>query len=578
MAAPGKNNFAAIIMAAGQGKRMNSDLPKVLHAVNNKSMLDWTVEAATAAGAVKIVVIVGHGREKVIENLPPGVEYAVQEKQLGTGHAARCAELKLREWTGPIAVLSGDVPLLRASTIRTLANKQIETSAAVAVLTAKVQGDHAYGRIVRDGKGAVKAVVENKDATAEQRKIDEINSGTYVFGPGKLFPALAQLRDNNAQKEFYLTDVVAQFAQSGQTVTTVQAASLNEVLGVNTAAELAVAQAVMIERQSSSVEVCPVEQTVQKVELLRNLRIFTGNANNKLAQDICTYLGIPLGRAEVSHFPDGETKVRIEEDIRGRDVFIVQPTSPPVNDHLIELLVLIDAARRASAQRITAVMPYFGYARQDRKHEGRVPITAKLVANLITHAGADRVMCVELHAEQIQGFFDLPVDHLYATPVQLKRMQELNLPDLTILSPDPGRIKMANAFAKRLNGTLAVIDKRRTGDSDVIKGHVVGEIKGKNALIVDDMISTAGSVTQAVQTALEYGAKSVIVMATHPVFCGRAFERLNGLPVLELAVCDTIELKKRPENINLKVLSVGELLGEAINRTHNNQSVSSLFV
>ncbi|HYF51785.1 MAG TPA: ribose-phosphate pyrophosphokinase, partial [Planctomycetota bacterium] len=265
------------------------------------------------------------------------------------------------------------------------------------------------------------------------------------------------------------------------------------------------------------------------------------------------------------------------EDVRGRDVFIIQPTSPPVNDHLIELLVLIDACKRASAQRVTAVIPYFGYARQDRKDQGRVPITAKLVANLIMHAGADRVMCVELHAEQIQGFFDLPVDHLYATPVQIAHMRELGLDNLTILSPDLGRTKVTEKFARRLNASLAVIDKRRVGDSEVVKGHVVGEIKGRNALIVDDMISTAGSVTQAVQTALEYGAKSVIVMATHPVFCGRAFERLNGLPVTELAVCDTIELKKRPENVNLKVLSIAPLLGEAIKRTHCNESVSVLF-
>ena len=367
--------------------------------------------------------------------------------------------------------------------------------------------------------------------------------------------------------------------KNSQTVQTLRAPSPTEALGINTLQELQAAEALLNERIASA-GATAVEDVSLDVsgELYHNLRIFTGNANPKLAEDICAYLGIPLAKADVSHFPDGETKVRIEEDIRGRDVYIVQPTSPPVNDHLMELLVLIDACKRASAQRITAVIPYFGYARQDRKHEGRVPITAKLVANLITQAGADRVMCVELHAEQIQGFFDLPVDHLYATPVQLNHMKELSLPDLTILSPDPGRIKMANSFARRLNGTLAVIDKRRIGDSEVVKGHVVGEIKGRNALIVDDMISTAGSVRQAVETALEYGAKSVLVMATHPVFCGRAFERLNGMPIRELAVCDTIELKKRPENVNLKVLSVAPLLGEAIMRTHRNLSVSELFV
>ena len=308
-----------------------------------------------------------------------------------------------------------------------------------------------------------------------------------------------------------------------------------------------------------------------------NLKVLSGNAHPKLAEAVCGCLQITLGEAEVGRFPDGESKVRILEDVRGRDVFIIQPTSPPVNDHLLDLLLLIDAVKRASAQRVTAVMPYYGYARQDRKHEGRVPITAKLVANLITHAGADRVITMDLHATQIQGFFDIPVDHLYAWPVLVNHVREMNLSNLTILSPDPGRFKLADSFAKRLGGTIAVVDKRRTGDSEVERGHVVGDIKDRNVLVVDDMISTAGTVTQAVHTAQEFGAKSVRVMCTHPVFCGRAFERLNGLPVSELTVCDTIPIKKRPENINLQVLSVASLLAEAIRRTHENESISSLF-
>jgi ribose-phosphate pyrophosphokinase len=576
--APPNRGFAVIIMAAGQGKRMNSDLPKVLHKLNGRPLIDWVIQSARAAGATKIVVIVGHGRDQVIKALPPGVDHAVQDKQLGTGHAAKCAEVHLRDWKGPIAVLSGDVPLLRASTIRKLFEKQSETNAAAVVLTGKVAGEHAYGRILRDGSGAVKGIVEHKDASTEQKKIDEINSGTYAFGPGKLFPALAQLRNDNAQGEFYLTDTIAHFVSKSQPVFAVRTPSTSEFLGINTPQELAAAEGALKERLREHDGDDEVTSGEALVDLSENLRIFTGNANPKLAEAICSYLGIPLGDSEVSHFPDGETKVRILEDIRGRDVYIVQPTSPPVNDHLMELLVLIDAAKRASAQRVTAVIPYFGYARQDRKHEGRVPITAKLVANILTTAGADRVMCVDLHAEQIQGFFDLPVDHLMAVPVQMKYMKELNLPDLTILSPDLGRTKMTEKFARRLNAALAVIDKRRVGDSEVVKGHVVGEIKGRNALIVDDMITTAGSITQAVTTALEYGAKSIIVMATHPVFSGRAFERLNGLPVTELVVCDTIELKKRPENIKLRVLSVAPLLGEAIKRTHKNESVSKLFV
>jgi len=313
-------------------------------------------------------------------------------------------------------------------------------------------------------------------------------------------------------------------------------------------------------------------------DLSGRIRLLTGRAHPVLAKAVAEQLGVTLVEAEVDRFPDGETKVRILEDVRGRDVFILQPTSPPVNDHLVELLVLMDAVRRSSARRITAVLPYYGYARQDRKHEGRVPITAKLVANLITKAGADRVICMDLHAMQIQGFFDIPVDHLYAWPVLMKHVQEMGVSDVTILSPDPGRLKLAHSFARRLKGELAMIDKRRTGDSDVERGVVVGNIKGRTAVIVDDMISTGGSIQQAVDTALEFGAREVLVMVTHPVFCGRAFERLNGLPVTELAVCDTILLKKRPENVNLKVLSVASLLAEAIRRTHLNESISSLFV
>jgi ribose-phosphate pyrophosphokinase len=445
------------------------------------------------------------------------------------------------------------------------------------VLTAKISGDHAYGRVVRDEKGMVKGIIEHKDATPEQRKLDEINSGTYVFASGKLFPALAELKDDNSQREFYLTDTIAGFVNTGQPVAAVLAKTTQEVLGVNTPDELRQVDSAMSARINSISGAFLVRDPEMSTELANNVRIFTGNANPKLARDICAHLGIPLGKAEVGHFPDGETRVQIQEDVRGRDVFIVQSTCAPVNDHLIELLVLIDAVKRASAARITAVIPYYGYARQDRKHDGRVPITAKLVANLLTTAGAQRVMCVDLHAEQIQGFFDLPLDHLYSMPVQMAYMKKLDLPDLTILSPDLGRTKLTEKFARRLNARLAVIEKRRVGDSEVVKGHVVGEIAGRNALIVDDMISTAGSVTVAVQTAIESGAKSVMVMATHPVFCGRAYERLNGMPVRELVVTDTIEVKKRPENINLNILSVAPLLADAIMRIHLNKSVSILF-
>jgi ribose-phosphate pyrophosphokinase len=571
--------FAVIILAAGQGKRMNSPLPKVLHPLGGRPLIDWVIESARTAGAARIVTIVGHGKEQVIEALPGSVEYAVQDKQMGTGHAARCAESVLKDWPHAIVVLSGDVPLLRSATIRELAWTQADQNAAAVVLTAKVEGEHAYGRILRDARGQVTGIVEHKDATPEQKKISEINTGTYCFGPGKLFPALAQLKNENAQGEYYLTDTLGHFVQQGGAVSAVLAPVTADVMGVNTPEDLAAAGKSMQERRESSANLGAggSPEIFARSEMTRNLRIFTGNANPKLAEDICAYLNLSLGKAEVSHFPDGESKVRISEDIRGRDVFIVQSTCPPVNDHLMELLVLIDAARRASANRITAVIPYYGYARQDRKHEGRVPITAKLVANLLTTAGADRVMSVELHAEQIQGFFDVPVDHLSSMPVQINHIRSLGLQNLTVLSPDLGRTKLTEKFARRLRAGLAVIEKRRMGDNEVVKGHVVGDIRGRDVLIVDDMITTAGSISQAVHTALEYGAKGIYVAVTHPVFSGRAYERLNGLPVKELAVCNTIEVKKKPENITLTTLNVAQLIGEAIRRIHYNESVSILF-
>jgi ribose-phosphate pyrophosphokinase len=324
-----------------------------------------------------------------------------------------------------------------------------------------------------------------------------------------------------------------------------------------------------------TVQVQPLRATAAFMK--PELKIFTGNANPRLAQEICKCLGISLGQAEVARFPDGETKVRILDDIRGRDVFIVQPTCPPVNDHLMELLIIIDACRRASASRITAVMPYFGYARQDRKHEGRVPITAKLVANLLATAGASRVLCMDLHSSQIQGFFDIPVDHLYAGPVMSQHLRKQALSDLVIMCPDTGGIKMANGFAKRHGAGLALMHKRRTGDSEVERAHIVGEIAGRNVVVVDDMISTAGTIVEAVRGCLDMKCRSVSVLATHPVFCGRAYERLAGLPVREIAVCDTIPIKKAPENVNLVVLSVAPLLAEAIRRTHMNESLSTLF-
>jgi ribose-phosphate pyrophosphokinase len=306
------------------------------------------------------------------------------------------------------------------------------------------------------------------------------------------------------------------------------------------------------------------------------LVIFSGNSNPKLAGRICKYLGVPLGKADVRKFPDGEISAKIEADVRGADVFIIQPTCTPVNDHLMELLIMCDALKRASAARVTAVISYFGYARQDRKDEGRVPITAKLVANLIETAGVDRVVTLDLHAAQIQGFFDIPVDHLFGSRVIARYLKRLDLNDLVVTSPDVGGMKMAWAYAKLLDARLAVVEKRRINAEDVEVGFVIGDVAGRNVVIVDDMISTAGTVTQAAALLKEKGAERVIIAATHAVFCGPAVERLIAAPVEEIVVTDTIPVTAKLPN--LQVLSVADFLGEAMHRIHMNKSVSKLFL
>lgn len=321
--------------------------------------------------------------------------------------------------------------------------------------------------------------------------------------------------------------------------------------------------------------------TTEKVSLMHeNLVLLSGRAHPALSSEVADYLGIPLGRLEVWNFPDGEIGVRLEQNIRGTDVFILQPTCPPVNDTLMELLIVIDACRRASAERITAVIPYFGYARQDRKDAGRVPITAKLTANLITQAGADRVLTMDLHAAQIQGFFDLPVDHLYAAPILDHYFQSLKIPEdqLVVVSPDEGSIKRTLIHLEHLGGTLAIVDKRRSSALETKQAHIIGgPINGKVALLFDDMISTAGSITGAVRVVHSYGASRIYIGATHPIFCGQATEKLRDAPVHEIVVTNSIPL--RPEQMlpNVRVVSVAPLLGEAIKRIHRNESVSYLF-
>ncbi len=311
---------------------------------------------------------------------------------------------------------------------------------------------------------------------------------------------------------------------------------------------------------------------------MNDLKIFSGRANIGLAKSICDYLGIPQGQISIGNFPDGETQCKIEQDVRGQDIFIVQPTCPPVNDNLMELLILIESFKRASADRVTAVIPYFGYARQDRKDEGRVPITAKLVANLLTRAGADRILSMDLHAAQIQGFFDIPVDHLTAAPVLDNFVRRLGVPSdrIVVISPDEGSIKRAATHVKALGGSLAIIDKRRTGNKVEQANLIGGPFEGKVALLFDDLISTGGSICGAAHMVKKHGTDKIYIAATHGVLCGNAVENLRNAPVDGIVLTDTIPL---PGELlpNLKILSVAPLLGEAIRRIHCHESVSRLF-
>lgn len=309
----------------------------------------------------------------------------------------------------------------------------------------------------------------------------------------------------------------------------------------------------------------------------KKLKIFTGNANPKLAQDIARYLGTTVGQSEISRFKDGEINIRIGETVRGADVFVVQPTSAPTDTHLIELLIMIDAFKRASAKEVAAVVPYYGYARQDRKTQPRDPISAKLVANLLTAAGADRVLTMDLHAGQIQGFFDIPVDNLRAMPILANYFQEKGLDDVVVVSPDVGGVSRAREFANRLDCTLAIVDKRRPAPNVAEAANVIGDIQGKTAIIIDDIIDTAGSMCEAVRVLIDRGAKEVYACCSHPVLSPPATERLAASPVKEVVVTNSIPLPPEKQLDKIRVLSVAPLFGEAIRRIFEELSVSKLF-
>lgn len=307
------------------------------------------------------------------------------------------------------------------------------------------------------------------------------------------------------------------------------------------------------------------------------LSVFGGNSNPKVLQGICKILRIKVGNALVGRFTDGEIRVKIKENVRGNDTFVVQSTSFPSDENLLELLILIDALKRASAQRITAVLPYFGYARQDRKDQPRVPITAKLIANLLSRAGATRVLTIDLHAGQIQGFFDIPLDHLYAVNSFVEYFEQKKVENLVVVSPDVGGIKTARAYSKRLNAGLAIVDKRRIDDKQAEVMNIMGEVERKNVIIVDDIVATAGSLSEAALAVKKAGALDVYATATHPVLCGPAIERIQASPIKEMIVTDTIPVEDSKLIDKIKVLGVAPLLASAIKRIHNEESISILF-
>jgi ribose-phosphate pyrophosphokinase len=310
----------------------------------------------------------------------------------------------------------------------------------------------------------------------------------------------------------------------------------------------------------------------------RELRVFTGNAHPHLGEAIARFLGVPLGRAYLSRFSDGEVWFQIQDNVRGADVFVVQPTGPPVNENLMELLVMLDAFKRSSASRITAVVPYYGYARQDRKDKPRVPISAKLVADLLSAAGTDRVLTMDLHASQIQGFFNVPVDHLFAAPVILDYVSRLKLPKLTVVSPDAGGVERARAYAKRLDATLAIVDKRREAPNVAEVHQVVGDVGGRSALIVDDMVDTAGTLAKVAVAIKEAGAREVLASCSHGVLSGTAVDKIEQSPLSKLIVTDSIPPNDRRRSDKIVVLSIAELMGKAIRNIHEEASVTSLFV
>lgn len=573
----------AVILAAGKGTRMQSDLPKVCHPIGGRPMVCAVVDACLAAGCQRVVAVVGYKQELVREALASygeRVEFAVQDKQNGTGHAVRCAlpNLKNLPEDAPVYVLCGDGPLIRSATLRTILDLHLRAGAAATLATSNVSDPTGYGRIVRGPEGRFRRIVEHAVATEAERRITEINPSYYCFRLGDLRSGLAAITPNSTTGEEYVTDVPESLMASGRRVEVIDAVPPEDVLSINTPAQLAEVDAIFRSRTGQASQCGGQGMHHQNGD---RLRIFAGRHMRDLAEAMCGHLGIRMGEARTHVFPDGEMMLKVEEDVRGRDCFIVLSTCMPVNDNLMELLIFLDCLRRASAETVTVVLPYFGYARQDRKSEGRVPITAKLVANLLTASKADRIIALDLHAAQIQGFFDIPVDHLSATPVFSRYFKERRgeLGDLCMVSPDVGNVKVAEGFANMLGGDLAIINKRRLSGDAVETGHIIGNVKGKTVLMVDDMISTAGTICAAAEVVMQHGARGVIAAASHGLFVGEAFDRIKKSPISRVVVTNSIPPTRAQEQLGEKlvVLDVSKLLGEAVSRVHHKESVSALF-
>ena len=680
---------AVVILAAGAGTRMKSQLPKVLHPICGASMLDHVLAAARELSPAELIVVVGHGRRQVAAHLArhaPDVRVVVQQRQGGTGHAVRTVTETVGLGQGTVVVTYGDTPLLRGSTLAALVREHAAEQATATALTTFLTDPTGYGRILRDARGAFAGIVEESDATLEQRAVTEINSGVYAFESGPLADAVKRLPTDNAKGEEYLTDVAAILRAEGHHVATVTIHDGDEVRGVNDRVQLAHARRILNARildrwmragvtivdplttlidagviLEPDAEIGPGTQlagstvvgagahvgpgcvltrhrrwqgcrahargrrvrerrrwrhrgplhlpgagyrtarwqaraaaerrwqarkkgstgvTGITVKARKKLMLFSGRAHPELGQEIGACLGIEPTPTRLSDFANGEIFVRFLESVRGCDAFVLQSHTAPINRWIMEQLIMVDALKRASAKRITVVTPFFGYARQDKKSHGREPISARLMADLFAAAGADRMMAVDLHTAQIQGFFDGPVDHLFALPILASYIEgRVDISQVTVVAPDAGRVRVCERWTDRLGSPLAIIHKRRDPDvaHRVAVLEVVGDVAGRTCIVVDDMIDTGSTITKAAEALFAQGAAQVIVAATHGVLSAAAVDELKNSRISEVIVTSTLPIPPEKHFDKLTVLSIAPLIGRAIQEVFSDGSVTSLF-